>query len=74
MRKNRVLLPLQWLRERPSEQLIQEVVVTLSNVASSVTVPDGKMDCMIENESTTDEEEQSAACYAMAKGKAKKTV
>ena len=49
-------------------------MVTLSNVVSSVTVPDGKMDCMIENESTADEEEQSAACHAMAKEKVKKTV
>ena len=40
---------------------------------SFVAVPDGQLYCMIQNESTTDEEEQSAVCHAVAKGKAKKT-
>ena len=30
---------------------------------SSVTFPDGQLDRMIESESSTDDEEQSAACH-----------
>ena len=54
------------------------IVVILSSIVhpeqhSSVIVPDGWLDCMVENESSTDEVEQSAACLAVAKGKAKQT-
>ena len=40
---------------------------------SSVIVLDGQLDRIIENESSTDEEEQSTVCRAVAKGKAKRT-